>query len=839
MQGMQYGGSHNQPFTPPTGANHLTPTPAQYNQGPQSVQQQQQMYEIRQQQLMRQLQVNNAARQQGAQLNPSFNAPNQMTNYQMAARAQQIQQQQAMMMKSGGNTDQLIRTIASFMQQRGLQFNPHPTVAGRPINLLQLFTIVIKMGGSKKISAMSQWPTVAQHLQIPPAQNMLATQELHSYWHNNLAAYEAQYTQQQQQRQQAQQQMRMAAQNGDQSAAQGPWSPMKQAIPQSPDSQAQRSMHTPTNAQPEYTGPVKHLPGQIQDPRQAQQNGYLTPQQLNPGRQANMYGTIQARPGIPVQATPSTQRRQTSRASNTPKLKEETQERSSEPDRNAREAPRQNPIKEPFTPHIIPDPEEIDAQTHGGLQAGWLMTSGREKKGDMTTAGKELVDDLTTARPWAPNVFELGPVDIRALILSLRSGLHAEVRLALDTLATLTIWPLVTPRQSRETGVLLLDKCEDLLEALIEYAEDQLDILAENAPEVSDDILISSYEDTVRGCRIDAQMMQEVPDFGTLEYELERSVDKLICITTILRNLSDSDAPGIQERLADPVLIKFITTAIRYLGTRNMLLRSHQNTLDFSKDIVILLSNLSQEIDLPGKEEAVCILHFLLSFAPSPPPTHAEGQDLVFPLYEPLVHRYYPYAIESLAKLLARDDPNRTFYRSIFLADSTSSPPYDILTRSFGLAIAGVPRSDDPAFRYLVERRVAILAMGLLAAETVAGLMPSSEHKLARQWLTSQDGFAASLVDVCFTFGLANYVQPERGPRQEELPNRYGFDMVTQHGIALLLKLAERARDPDTSLAWLPSSIMPKRHRLLKTLERREFDGNLLRQICIYGGMEL
>ena len=39
-----------------------------------------------------------------------------------------------------------------------------------------------------------------------------------------------------------------------------------------------------------------------------------------------------------------------------------------------------------------------------------------------------------------------------------------------------------------------------------------------------------------------------------------------------------------------------------------MLLRSNANTLDFMKDVVIILSNISQEIELPAKEQALCLL---------------------------------------------------------------------------------------------------------------------------------------------------------------------------------------------------------------------------------------
>ena len=832
VQGMQYGVNPSQPFTPPAGANHMAP-PGQFNQGPASVQQQQRMNQLRQQHLMRQIQQNNPLqnRQQGSQPNPSMANPSAMVDYQMASRAQHVQAQQAMMMRSG-NQEQLVRNIAQFMQQRGQPFNPHPTVAGRPINLLQLFSTVIRMGGSKKVAVTQQWPVVAQHLGIPNQQYMLASQELQYFWQHNLASYEVYYMQQQRQRQ-IDHQVRAAAQSGDSAATQGPWSPLQQAMSQSPDPQAHRSMQA--QAPTQVDRPPRHIPGHNQDPGQSQANGFLTPQQSSRNRAPSVYGYSQPGPAAPTQgAALQGQRRPPSQQSAVSTVKDERprtpQNLTVKPRGNEPDAPRQDleKIKDPFSPKIERYAVGSPAETHGGLQVNWWKPERRTGQPEM---GDKALEDLITARPWAPKVNELGPIDIRTLILSLRCGLHAEVRLALDTVATISI--------SRETMALSLDKCEDLVEALIECAEEQLDMLAEHAPEVSDEILISSYEETVRGCETENLSLQDVPDFETEAYELGRSVDRLICVTSILRNFSD--IPETQKRLANPALVRFLTTVIRYLGTRNMLLRSHRNTLDFSKDAVVILSNLSQELDLPGKEEALSILHFLLSFAPAPAPANVEGKDLVFPAYEPLSHRYYPCAVESLAKLLARDDPNRTFYRSIFVADGVSSPPYDILTRTFGLAIAGLPKHDDPRFRSLSVSpvRVPIMALGILAAEIIAGLIPNSEHRLARVWLTSQDGFAASLVDLCFAYSTLRTQQSQQHPRAPLDQDNHGHGLITQHGMATLLKLAERAKDPETSISWLPSAILPKRDHLLAALSNPLMDGNLLRQMCIYAGTEI
>src|SRR5690606_5045792 len=143
-----------------------------------------------------------------------------------------------------------------------------------------------------------------------------------------------------------------------------------------------------------------------------------------------------------------------------------------------------------------------------------------------------------------------------------------------------------------------------------------------------------------------------------LPYDLDRAADRLICITTILRNLSwreENHAP-----LADETVIKFLCVLIRYLGTREMLLRTHANTLDLMKDLVTLLSNTPSAVERPGWEQASCLMQFLLAFAPPPGPTLPDDR-LFFPAYAPSLHPYLPHAVDSLAKLLARDEPNRTY----------------------------------------------------------------------------------------------------------------------------------------------------------------------------------
>lgn len=493
---------------------------------------------------------------------------------------------------------------------------------------------------------------------------------------------------------------------------------------------------------------------------------------------------------------------------------------------NLDEAPNVHMLKKLRTSDDL-DPKPVESDGTENIEA---KSTGPKHYGGITVgapAFQETIDDLLKYKLSVPKLEELGMIDIQALSMSLRSGIRAEVRLGLDTIVSLSIMAKQPP--------LALDECGDLVESLIDCASDQVELLAEHAAEVSDALLINSYEETVRGCKVENETLQTVSEFGTLEHDLDRAVDRLICVTTILRNFSFFESS--HKSLADPIVIRMMTTVMRFLGTRNMLLRTHSNALDFSKDVVIFLSQMSHRLDLTSKDEALCILHFLLSFAPSPEPNHAEKQVITFAPYVPPMHRYFPHAVDSLAKLLARD-PNRAFYRSIFANDSSSSPPYDLLTRTFGLAIAAIPEigSLDPT--RVTFARVAFLVQGLLASEILIGMIPASENDLAHAWLASQDGFASKLMKMLSL--LVRRPQPplprHRGSTREE--HDIGFSMVTSRGLAVLRQLAERAKDADGAAKKLPFGVLPHKQSVLNALRTDQMDPDVVRQLCAFSGLD-
>jgi SWI/SNF chromatin-remodeling complex subunit SWI1 len=403
----------------------------------------------------------------------------------------------------------------------------------------------------------------------------------------------------------------------------------------------------------------------------------------------------------------------------------------------------------------------------------------------------EVGSAIVNAMPIMPSPFEMGVIDIKAITLSLASGIHSEVRYALDTLVILT---------HNDRVRFELQHAEDLMDVLIDCAEEQTEFLSEEAAEVSDALDLPPYEDVLRGAKVEAEMLQDVPAFGTRDYDLDRAADKVIAITTILRNASFWEYN--HRQLASPRPIKWLSNTIRLLGTRNMLLRTYYNTQDFFKDSIMLLSNITQSLELPSRDDALHILHFLLAFAPQPAPTVADGTGKVrFTSFSPLLHRYLPPAIDCLAKLLARQDPNRALYRSIFTGSSSSlaasESPTDLLTKAFGLSISVLPdRSKgsvgNAAQLRLVEARQAFLSQGMLAADILTTLAPANDNALARAWIESEDGWAVGLLN------LAALLSVDRTQNASQKGREMGIDMDAQRlilhrALTMMKRLAEKA----------------------------------------------
>jgi len=210
-------------------------------------------------------------------------------------------------------------------------------------------------------------------------------------------------------------------------------------------------------------------------------------------------------------------------------------------------------------------------------------------------------------------------------------------------------------------------------------------------------------------------------------------------------------------------------------------------------------------------------------------------------MYNPNVHKYTPSAVDSLAKLLARDEPNRTYYKSIFSADAASSPPYELLTRTFGLAISPLPVAVLNQ-RAVVGARKPFLLQGMLAAEILSNLAPGSDHGLARSWLESTDAFAVSLLRLVGLLSAehrapttARHPQSNRGPSD---PDSDAYGAITHRAMAVLKRLVEKSKNGENGEFRLPPGILPKKETLLGALVTKDIDMHILRQLCTYAALD-
>ncbi|KAL9097075.1 MAG: hypothetical protein Q9163_006394 [Psora crenata] len=798
----------------------------------------------------------------GLPFNPSNQPPNQLPNVQIAQmRAQQAQQAQ----QRPPHMQHMLQNMMHFTRQRGIHFNPHPLIVGRPVNSVQLFFGVLKIGGSRKISLAQQWPHVASLLGYHPAQSMAAGQELQSYWHSNLAEFEIYYMQhqqnqqhqhqhqQQQQQQQQHQQQRQRAmadpvraatsfQPGDTATRQ----PSFPAAKQMHDPHQARLMQPPLNHNAPYQNPAKQISPAPTSGRHSLGNGYFDSQKAQSQESpSKMYGQ-------PTSMGPNPLRNEIALAVESDLAVKGRREKARGEDFNDPTfwISRKKELGSMYAPLINyselrpckPDGGEnedrgSEAERHENAICDVTESNIPMKHGGFSVTERGFNDGIQSLLKFklrAPLLEELGYIDVRALSLSLRSGINGEVRHALDTLASLSITQ-TTPS---------LDQCDDLVEALVDCADDQVEVLAEHAPEVSDAMLITSYEDTVRGSKAEMSEIQDLPEYGTLEHDLDRAVDRLICITTILRNFAFSE--GSLKALTDSVVLKMMTTVIRYLGTRNMLLRTHRNALDFAKDVVVFLSQTAHRLDFHNKDEALCTLHFLVSFAPLPEPYNGDGSQVTFSSYSPSLHRYLPHAVDSLAKLLTRE-PNRTFCRTIFASDAASSPPYELLTRTFGLAISPVPEVGVTDPTNTIVYRIPFMVQGLLAAEILISMIPSSEHDLASAWISSQDGFASRLMKMIAFLSRKPPTQPDphqqrhSGPHlapPKEMMDHYGYIMVTNRGLAVMRKLIEKAKNADGEVRGIPNGILPSERIVVDALGMPTMDSDVIRQLCAISGLD-
>ncbi|KAK5008972.1 hypothetical protein LTR60_005308, partial [Cryomyces antarcticus] len=456
--GQGYGQNYATPGMPPTGLSNSLPAP----QVPlsQNLQQRQhdlqRQYQMRLQQQAQQLQTNNLGmhnRQPTSGLNPMLGAMGQQAT-QLAGSGQRPAQQTSL---TGVNSDHFLRNVGQLMMSRNKPFNPSPMVCGRPLNLTHLYMIVMKAGGCKRVTTNNQWTTTASMLGFNPAQIPTAAQEVKQVYEDNLVDYERDHLARQKQLQAQKQAQQMA---GVGTAPQ--MSPTKMMPIGGPDNQAaqqymlQQQQRVQAQAQAQAQVQVQQSQVQAQQqqlllqqqqqhqqPQQQQQQLQQYQQQLasvqQPTPLPNNTPTPTMNGQTPPQGTENVMSRQ-QKAFNQNRSGSIGRPPDATPPNTQRSAFLTPPTAASEKTKVPPsnEPNSADRKSTAAMPKRMLSQDSPHYKpcvkkmeysyGGYKIAGLALLGaDLEKLRPDVPNLEEMGVIDIRALSMSIQSGIHGEV----------------------------------------------------------------------------------------------------------------------------------------------------------------------------------------------------------------------------------------------------------------------------------------------------------------------------------------------------------------------------------------------------------------------------
>lgn len=679
--------------------------------------------------------------------------------------------------------------LERFTQQRGQPLDPNPTVCGRRLHYFQIFSLFMRYRPNHEPQG---WAHILQQLNIGPDQSATAIQELRHIFERNLSGFAAQYMSEHNRK------------HSQQGRLPGQGSPTNDRVPRPP---------APPGFPSQPAGPQAPSPSLTN-----RRGASIAPDGVDAATPEKTSSTLDQSSsphpfpqGSPVQLKVSPQddvdgKAQTDGHAHLDGLGPEKE------------------VNKPFDPEY--KPRRLEPSTYAGFNLDLLLENGAP------------IYEMKTL----PRFEDLGPVDLHALAIGLQSGFQQEVRYALDRLAVLSQKPV------------FLQECEDLVDSLVELGLEQLSKLCEDVEGTPDWQDFQPYEKLRTSCREDLSGFRNHLRFGEREYGLQRSVDCLISITTILRNLSFpvSERSGFERDndvnrriLSSPEMQSFWSKTIKLLGVKSSPLKSNADFMDIMKDLVVLLSNVCEVLIITNEDDAHTLLMFLLSFAPQ---AVCSGESLkAFTTYEPLKHQYLPNAVDSLAKILARDDPNRGFMKTIFHNDLTSNSksPLPLMTQVFALAIAPIPETvfvtpPPGSILRLVEKRKPSISQGILILDILSTLLPLATNSssvprsdtpcLQRSWLESDDGWVTRLIHLVIVMGLHDaHSLPDRHPMtREPVDTGRGYQSITQRALSMIRRLLESADKVDRENNVDEANLMSTKILKLLPLEDMNFSALMI-----------
>ena len=302
------------------------------------------------------------------------------------------------------------------------------------------------------------------------------------------------------------------------------------------------------------------------------------------------------------------------------------------------------------------------------------------------------------------------------------------------------------------------------------------------------------YHDLVQSCQGLTEDLDELV-YGKEKdsHQLKVLADRLLCITALLRNFSFVEFN--HDVLAGQDVVRFVSRLLRGLEASKArpFLASRHNNLDLTRDLVTLLSNVAYCIRLPDIDCAQQIYSFILSFAPES--LNILNSDvLIFSAFKPARDAYLAPALDSLAKLLVVDRPNKEHFLMLLRA-TTDKSPYSkfsrgdiFLTKAFGMAVSVLPTSESAQAFFAKEERAALAEQGMLAATALVEMLPN-DGELARYWLSAKDNFGARMVRTVFHLAAVHDQRLLPG-----IPASGGmYSHITRRGMKIVEVMSSRA----------------------------------------------
>ncbi|KAG4300761.1 hypothetical protein PCK1_002838 [Pneumocystis canis] len=189
----------------------------------------------------------------------------------------------------------------------------------------------------------------------------------------------------------------------------------------------------------------------------------------------------------------------------------------------------------------------------------------------------KMSSDLENLKCKPPTLHELGTVNIYALTMSIKSGLHSEVNRALDVFTTIT--------GDKRWG-LPLSECEELLDSIIEMADDEYNLLVQNVKVMDETMSVLSYEQMINLCYDETENLTVNYRPGSLGYEKIKTAEK------ILSFCPDSNISSNPNKIIftpyNPTLHPYLPAAVDTLA--KLFAKSFPNRHTFAKVMISISS---------------------------------------------------------------------------------------------------------------------------------------------------------------------------------------------------------------------------------------------------------